>query len=253
MMCCDRYVSTWPLLLLIMCFRHHVMFLSYNHHVKNILANKQIYWNENNTHNIQDPQLETCECNYMFCFILFTDIIQAQNMNFEFKSNNYELFQVYIKTQEIIINDTDQSTKQFFLPLQLLNYLQFTHKTWCRRILIYKCTTNCNVLQESHSNFPYNFAKELSWTVHLLPLLLRFDNFVAAQHLYYMPNSLLSHLLLYDIWSLLVIIVYYGPNSVFTGSNVKIGRFILIQIDIIMIISPDLSDYNVTLTLAVTG
>ena len=46
----------------------------------------------------------------MFCFMLFTDIIQDQNMNFEFKRNNYELFQVYIKTQEIIINHTYQST-----------------------------------------------------------------------------------------------------------------------------------------------
>jgi len=37
--------------------------------------------------------------NDMFCFILFTDIIQVQNMYFEFKSNNYKLLQVYIKTQ----------------------------------------------------------------------------------------------------------------------------------------------------------
>ena len=35
-------------------------------------------------------------------------------MYFEFKSNNYKLLQVYIKTQEIIINDTDQSTMPLF-------------------------------------------------------------------------------------------------------------------------------------------
>jgi len=46
----------------------------------------------------------------MFYFILFTNIIQVQDMYFEFKSNNYKLLQVYIKTEEIIINDTDQST-----------------------------------------------------------------------------------------------------------------------------------------------
>ena len=34
MMCCDRYMSIWPLLLLIVYFRHHVMFLSHNHHAK---------------------------------------------------------------------------------------------------------------------------------------------------------------------------------------------------------------------------
>ena len=45
--------------------------------------------------------------NGMFCFILFTDIIQVQHIYFEFKSNNYKLLQVYIKTQEITINDTD--------------------------------------------------------------------------------------------------------------------------------------------------
>ena len=45
----------------------------------------------------------------------------------------------------------------FFLPLQLFNYLIFTLKTWCRRILIYKCKTNYIVLQESHSNFPCIF------------------------------------------------------------------------------------------------
>ena len=47
----------------------------------------------------------------MFCFILFIDIIQVENMYFEFKSNDYKILQVYIKTQEIIINDTDQSTR----------------------------------------------------------------------------------------------------------------------------------------------
>ena len=36
-------LSIWPLLLLIMYFRHDVMFLSHNHHAKNILANEQIY------------------------------------------------------------------------------------------------------------------------------------------------------------------------------------------------------------------
>jgi len=32
-------------------------------------------------------------------------------MYFEFKSNNYKLLQVYIKTQEITIDDTDHSTR----------------------------------------------------------------------------------------------------------------------------------------------
>ena len=48
--------------------------------------------------------------NDMFCFILFTDIIHVHNMYVEFKSNNYKLLDVYMKTKEIIINDTDQST-----------------------------------------------------------------------------------------------------------------------------------------------
>jgi len=39
----------------------------------------------------------------MFCYEIITDIMQVQNMYFEFKSNNYKLLQVYIKTQEIII------------------------------------------------------------------------------------------------------------------------------------------------------
>jgi len=30
-------------------------------------------------------------------------------MYFEFKTNNYKLLQIYTDTQEIIINDTDQS------------------------------------------------------------------------------------------------------------------------------------------------
>ena len=46
---------------------------------------------------------------------------------------------------------------QFVLLLQSFNSLQFTRKRWCRCILIYKCATNCNILQASHYNFPCIF------------------------------------------------------------------------------------------------
>ena len=42
----------------------------------------------------------------MFCFILFTDIIKVQNCI----SNLKVIISSVLKTQEIIINDTDQST-----------------------------------------------------------------------------------------------------------------------------------------------
>jgi len=61
----------------------------------------------------------------------------------------------------------------FFLPLQLLNSLIFTRKTWCRWILIYKCSTNCNVLSESHSNFPRIFDSMSVTSIELALLMWR--------------------------------------------------------------------------------
>ena len=61
----------------------------------------------------------------------------------------------------------------FILPLQLLNSLLFTRKMWCRRILIYKSITNCNVLQESHSNFPCIFDSITVTSIELTLLTWR--------------------------------------------------------------------------------
>ena len=61
----------------------------------------------------------------------------------------------------------------FFLPLELINYLIFTPTTWFIRILIYKCTTNSDILQESPSNLPCIFESISVTSLDITSLIWR--------------------------------------------------------------------------------